>query len=223
MINKLFSFTKSSAINKRKEEEAFYEFVYKEIEEGKQRKGLWAKALADAKFEENKAKSLYIKLRVQSLIDEKEKKSIEKEQSKKFSNIDIQNIKDVPLEKTIQCKACGFNLSLDSLKPNFLSLLIYSKISRAIFWVSLSNILAMFYNILILSAYTNNILDFFINPFRILGMLGYGDLSYYAYLLPPFLLSIYGYYRAYRAFTLTHKKLSDQNYCSKCGEKIVFR
>ena len=81
----------------------------------------------------------------------------------------------------------------------------------------------MFYNILILSAYTNNILDFFINPFRILGMLGYGDLSYYAYLLPPFLLSIYGYYRAYRAFTLTHKKLSDQNYCSKCGEKIVFR
>ena len=48
----------------------------------------------------------------------------------------------------------------ESLKPNFLSLLIYSKISRAMFWVSLSNILAMFYNILILSAYTNNILDF---------------------------------------------------------------
>lgn len=76
MLNKIFSSFKSSAINKRKQEEEFYELVAKEIEEGKQRKGIWAKALAEYNFKDNKAKSLYLKMRVQSLIDEYNKNNV---------------------------------------------------------------------------------------------------------------------------------------------------
>ena len=60
------------------EEEALYKQVLEEIESGVRRKGIYAKALADCLGDVLKAESLYIRYRVQSLVDEKkaEAKSI---------------------------------------------------------------------------------------------------------------------------------------------------
>jgi hypothetical protein len=51
-------------------EEMLYAQVAEEIQNGVRRNGLWAKAIVDAELNEDKAKVIYIKLRVQSLIDE---------------------------------------------------------------------------------------------------------------------------------------------------------
>ena len=52
------------------EEEALYKQVLDEVESGVMRKGIYAKALADGLGNEGKAQALYIKYRVQSLVDE---------------------------------------------------------------------------------------------------------------------------------------------------------
>ena len=53
-------------------EEQLYEQVVGELYQGKKRDGLWAKAMANSDGLEEKAKSLYIKYRVQSIKDEAE-------------------------------------------------------------------------------------------------------------------------------------------------------
>ena len=54
------------------QEEAFYKQVLEEVESGNMRKGIYAKALADSSGDLGKANSLYIKYRVQSLVEEQE-------------------------------------------------------------------------------------------------------------------------------------------------------
>lgn len=51
-------------------DESLYEKVAEEIQRGEIRTGLWAKALAEADYDEAKAKARYLKLRVSSLKDE---------------------------------------------------------------------------------------------------------------------------------------------------------
>lgn len=53
-------------------EEALYEQVAKEISQGIRREGLWAKAIADSAGSAELARAAYIRLRVQSLVDEAE-------------------------------------------------------------------------------------------------------------------------------------------------------
>ena len=53
------------------EEEAAYEAVAEEIDQGIRRQGLWAKAIAEAEGSEELARAIYIRLRVQSLMDER--------------------------------------------------------------------------------------------------------------------------------------------------------
>ena len=55
------------------EEEALYKQVLDEVESGVMRKGIYAKALADGLGDEGKAQSLYIKYRVQSLVEEQKR------------------------------------------------------------------------------------------------------------------------------------------------------
>ena len=62
-------FGKKSALN-RLAEEQLYEAVALEIKNNELREGLWAKALAKAKGDQEQAKGIYIELRVQSLKDE---------------------------------------------------------------------------------------------------------------------------------------------------------
>jgi hypothetical protein len=57
------------------EEEALYKQVLDEVESGVMRKGIYAKALADGLGDEGKAQSLYIKYRVQSLVEEQRGKA----------------------------------------------------------------------------------------------------------------------------------------------------
>ena len=66
-------FKKNSIVSEaahRKIEEAFFEAVALEIADDKMRPGLWAKAIAQAKGNNDLAKAHYIELRRQSLQDE---------------------------------------------------------------------------------------------------------------------------------------------------------
>ncbi len=58
-----------SALNRLAEEE-LYAIVLAEVEGGIRKDGVWENALTDASFDENIAKTLYMRYRVQSLKDE---------------------------------------------------------------------------------------------------------------------------------------------------------
>ena len=66
----MFGKTSTNRSAERLIEEQLYEQVVIELSDGKKRHGLWAKAIADSEGSEEKAKSLYIKYRVQSIKDE---------------------------------------------------------------------------------------------------------------------------------------------------------
>ena len=68
----MFDKFKRSSAAARLLEEQLYERVVVELSQGQRRDGLWAKALADSDGSEEKAKSLYIRYRVQSIKDESE-------------------------------------------------------------------------------------------------------------------------------------------------------
>ena len=75
-------------------EELLYEIVYEEIQRGELRKGLWAKALADADYDDARAKAKYIKLRVKMLRmefaeQEAHDRSIERARAKAKRDIQI--------------------------------------------------------------------------------------------------------------------------------------
>lgn len=62
-------FRRKSAVA-RLQEEQLYEQVLHELSSGERRSGLWAKALANCDGSEEKAESLYIRYRVQSIRDD---------------------------------------------------------------------------------------------------------------------------------------------------------
>ena len=61
---------KNSNAKIRLTEEKIYAEVMREMKDSILRDGLWAKAMSEVNFDEKKAKAKYIKLRVQSIIDE---------------------------------------------------------------------------------------------------------------------------------------------------------
>ena len=61
---------REAKIQGRLQESLYYEIVANELEKGQMDKGLHTQAFAEADGNENKAKALYIKLRVESLKDE---------------------------------------------------------------------------------------------------------------------------------------------------------
>lgn len=65
-----FNQLKSKAALGRVAEEKLYEDAYEELDSGRRRPGLWAKAIARSGGSEEKAKSLYIELLVQKYRDE---------------------------------------------------------------------------------------------------------------------------------------------------------
>ena len=60
---------KMKGIEGRDREEIIYASVLEELEKGKKKKGLWAKAIADSEGDKDKIEALYIKYRVQSFED----------------------------------------------------------------------------------------------------------------------------------------------------------
>ena len=65
----MFDYFKKIAISNRVDDELLYEYVLTEIENNILVKGLWGKALANSNGNNENAKSIYIKYRVQSIKD----------------------------------------------------------------------------------------------------------------------------------------------------------
>jgi FtsZ-interacting cell division protein ZipA len=71
-------------------EEQFYEQVVHELQQGRKRDGLWAKALVNSEGSEQKAKSLYIEYRVQSIKDEIQISVVLAEEAKNTAVVEYQ-------------------------------------------------------------------------------------------------------------------------------------
>ena len=65
----MFNYFKKIAISNRADDELLYEYVLNEMESGVIIKGLWGKSLANSNGNEDNAKSIYMKYRVQSIKD----------------------------------------------------------------------------------------------------------------------------------------------------------
>ena len=72
----MFDKVKKTTINSRLYEEKLYEAALEEVESGEIRKGLYAKALSKAEGDKEKADGIYLKLRVQSIMDDIETQQI---------------------------------------------------------------------------------------------------------------------------------------------------
>mgnify|MGYP000034547900 CR=1 FL=1 len=82
---KLIRRLRSASIETRKIEEQLYAHALKEVEDGRRRDGLWAKALANAAGNTDRAESLYLSYVVQALKDEindRDIKSVDQERAK---------------------------------------------------------------------------------------------------------------------------------------------
>ena len=66
----LWNIAKAVKARPRVTDEILYETVSQELKRDEKKDGLWLKALTQQDFDEDKAKPVYIKLRVQSLRDE---------------------------------------------------------------------------------------------------------------------------------------------------------
>ena len=67
---KIFDKGKKAIINSRRLEEKLYEVALEEVENNEIRKGLYAKAISKAEGDKEKADGIYLKLRVQSIMDD---------------------------------------------------------------------------------------------------------------------------------------------------------
>ena len=74
----LFDKVKKTTIESRRYEEKLYEVALEEVVAGEVRKGLYAKAVAKADGDKEKADGIYLKLRVQSIMDDIESEQIDR-------------------------------------------------------------------------------------------------------------------------------------------------
>ena len=74
----LFDKVKKTTIESRRYEEKLYEVALEEVEAGEVRKGLYAKALSKADGDKEKADGIYLKLRVQAIMDDIESEQIDR-------------------------------------------------------------------------------------------------------------------------------------------------
>ncbi len=84
----------------RAHKERLYDQVAEELSDGKQRAGIWAKALADSEGNLGKANGLYIKYRVQNLEDEYLLNTIkEQEKSERLKQLQISKQREEKIKK----------------------------------------------------------------------------------------------------------------------------
>lgn len=94
-------FDKFKSHEEKFSEEALYAAVLKEMESGIRKDGLWAKALAKSEFNHDKAKALYIELRVQSVKDENDflQKEVRRLDKAKVSDSQLAKFKEAQEER----------------------------------------------------------------------------------------------------------------------------
>jgi hypothetical protein len=89
----IFDKVKKTTINSRRYEEKLYEVALEEVESGEIRKGLYAKALSKADGDKEKADGIYLKLRVQSILDDIESEQINSREDARAYEV-IQELKE---------------------------------------------------------------------------------------------------------------------------------
>jgi|TARA_B110000090_G_C13235290_1_gene390293 hypothetical protein len=89
----LFDKVDKTKIESRRYEEKLYEIALDEVESGKVRKGLYAKALAKADGDKDKAGGVYLELRVQSLKDDHKEVQILREGLEVLGEPTLENAK----------------------------------------------------------------------------------------------------------------------------------
>ncbi|PKO63141.1 MAG: hypothetical protein CVU24_00660 [Betaproteobacteria bacterium HGW-Betaproteobacteria-18] len=105
----MFENLRRAAAASRIADEVLYEQVVLELAEGEKRLGLWAKALSDCQGDEQKARALYIRYRVQSIKDEIE--VLKAERQKSF--VDNSASSERPPEKTALVEVLPSPLPVD--------------------------------------------------------------------------------------------------------------
>ena len=108
----IFDKVKKTTINSRRIEEKLYEVALDEVENNEIRKGLYAKALSKAEGDKEKADGIYLKLRVQSIMDDIESEKINQREDtrayaaiealKEFESIDIKS--EPPNSQFTECQ-----------------------------------------------------------------------------------------------------------------------
>ena len=99
----------------RLREEQVYAQVLSEMEKGIRRDGIWAIALAEADFDEGKAKAIYVKRRAQAIVDEEallKRIPLDSQSQNKFLISDLGPSRFSPDGTTwesYKCKKCGYS------------------------------------------------------------------------------------------------------------------
>ena len=96
----IFDTVKKTTIASRRYEEKLYEVALKEFENDDIRKGLYAKALSKADGDKEKANGIYLKLRVQSIIDDVESEQINRREDVR----DFEKLQELRELETIDAK-----------------------------------------------------------------------------------------------------------------------
>jgi len=106
----MFDKVKKTTINSRLYEEKLYEAALEEVESGEIRKGLYAKALSKAEGDKEKADGIYLKLRVQSIMDDIETQQITiRENAKSYEALQEAKKIEATTIKTNKSKAAKNN------------------------------------------------------------------------------------------------------------------
>ena len=95
----LFDKVKKTTIESRRYEEKLYEVALEEVEAGEVRKGLYAKALSKADGDKEKADGIYLKLRVQSIMDHIESEQINRREVDKEMHRLAMEVKPISREE----------------------------------------------------------------------------------------------------------------------------
>ena len=95
----IFDKVKKTTISSRRTEEKLYELALEEVEAGEIRKGLYAKAVSKADGDKEKAEGIYLKLRVQSMLDDIESEQIRAKEQEIIDSADVIYEEFKPKEK----------------------------------------------------------------------------------------------------------------------------
>ena len=103
----IFDKVKKTTIASRRYEEKLYEVALREFENDEIRKGLYAQALSKADGDKEKADGIYLKLRVQSIMDDVQSEQINRredarafEKLQELRELETINVKKAELPKT---------------------------------------------------------------------------------------------------------------------------
>ena len=200
----------------RMEETELFEIVTKEVMNEEVIAGIWGKAFADTEGDEQKAKALYIRYRVQDLKDRVivatelgEQLNYQNQETAPNNHANTsrtqtransgsgQSRNEVRVS-VVHCPKCKNEITIDTSGPSFISFVLYSRGTRFLFWILLGGIV---YEALDFLVYAEG---FTVNPFTFLKRLFWGYLrldelgpGYAALQLVMYLVLLFSFYKPF--------------------------